>query len=155
MPGFQFSLQTVLDYRAEEVSKVRLKVAQEEQRAVQLRQQLDAIAMAIEAAFEEQMRLMAEQTDGWHPVLAQGMGSYLQMMRERQSQAVQAVQAQEQVLAKVREELRQVRLKEKSLEKLKEKQSKAFQTKIIKAEEAVLEEVAQVRAFWQTAPTQA
>lgn len=143
---FHFRLQTVLDFRAEQVNRIQLKVAQEERKARAIQDKIQAIDTGVVTAIADQNRMMSDP-NGWDPILGKGLVNYLQLLRQYQQTYRQMLARQDQVLNTVRQELRQAVIGQKSLEILKEKEARRHRRNMEKTEENFLSELALNRMY--------
>lgn len=137
----------MLDYRADELSRVQQKVAEEEHQRLRILQRIQEYDLLIQQAFQEQENALAQAEI--NPVQLQTFPNYLWRLKQFRFQEYQALQAQEQKLLKAREVLKQAMIKKKSLELLKDKDYTRYRQKIEKAEEELMAEIALNRAYRQ------
>jgi flagellar export protein FliJ len=133
----------VLDYRTEQLNKIQQKVAEEEQKRASLFNRIREFDVAIEQALHEQQ---AFHQGSLNPVQLQHFPNFLWRLKQDRFQSFQALQAQEQRLLAVRQELQQAMIKKKSLDILKDKDLTQYRKQIEKAEEEFLAEIAINRA---------
>ena len=140
MKSYRFALQTVLDYRGEQVNLIQQKVAEVEQKRVAILQRIEEYDQAIGAAFLEQQQSLQETV--LDITRARNFPGYLWNLRQQRFQEYQKLQEAERHLAVVREQLKQAQLKKRSLEVLKEKDYIKYKQKVEKAEEEFMSEIA-------------
>ncbi len=150
MKKFRFRLQSVLDYRTDQLDLVQQKVAQEESKRLDLLKRIQEYDEAIEHAFQEQQRLL--DTPALDLNTVQNFPNYIWRLKQFRFQEFQALQQQETILATVREELKQALIKKKSLDVLKEKEHTRYRKKLEKAEEEFLSEITLNRMSRQSIP---
>ncbi len=135
----------MLDYRRELVDRVQQKVAREEKKRIDILNQIDEIDRQVQVAFKDYHTMLEE--GGLEPVVSQRFSHYVQRLKFQKGQHARQLAEQEKVLEKVRLELQQVLIQQKSLELLKEKEFKRYKQNIEKEEEKFLSEIALNRMY--------
>ena len=130
---------------------VQQRVAQEEQKRVDILRRIGEFDQVIEQAFADQQDLMAQpKLDvsqlGYFP-------TYVWRLKSQRFQEHQQLQLQERKLAEVRADLKEAMVRKKSLEVLKDKDYIKYKKRIEKAEEEFLAELALNRRFRQQQAT--
>ena len=143
MKKFRFSLQTVLDYRKDQVDLVQQKLAGEERIRQDILQRLREFDQLIEQAIDDQREVLNQSRIDIRQ--AQYFPQYLMQLKERRFYEVQRLQQQEAILLQIRQELKQALIKMKSLDVLKDKQHNQFLRAIDKAEEETLSDITMAR----------
>lgn len=146
---YRFKLQSVLDYRERQLNAVQQKVAQEENRRMQIVSRIAECDTVIGEAFREQQISMAGELD---LMRMQNFPHYILRLREQRAEACQALRVQERRVAVVREELHQALIRKKALETLKNKDFARYRREAEQVEAAFLEEIALSRAVRNVAP---
>ena len=144
MSPYRFKLQTVLDYRDEQLNRVQQKMAEAEGQRLEILKRIQAYDNMINQAFQDQQSLHTQTI--LDPVLMRQFPQYIWQLRENRFQELQVLQAHEEVLLRIREELKQALIRKKSLVILKEKDEERTRQRIEKAEEEFLSELALRRA---------
>lgn len=147
MKQYRFRLQTVLDYRAEQLNRAQQRVAEEEKKRLDILQRIQEYDAAIEQALLEQQQAVSEAR--LDPVKIRNFPNYLWRLKQFRFQEHQLLLQQEQRLALAREELKQALIRKKSLDVLKDKDYARYRKKIEKAEEEFLAELALNRKIRQ------
>jgi len=137
---FQFRLQTVLDYRTEQLDQAQQAVAREQTRLNALKQQLAETDTFIETTLQEQAE--RQRSEDFDIAQAVAFPHYLIRLKEQRAQQYQAIQQQEIVLNQTRQALKEALIQKKSLDCLKDKQQTQHNQQIEKHQEQVLEEIA-------------
>jgi flagellar export protein FliJ len=136
---YRFRLQTVLDYRIDQVRRIQQTLAVEEHKRLQRVRRIEEYDVFIEQAFvEQQAALAAPQPD---MAGAQQFPHYVLRLKQERYQEQLALQAHEQQLRTLREALKQAMIRQKSLDVLKEKGALRHRQALEKAEEAALEDL--------------
>ena len=139
MKPYRFKLQTVLDYRAEQLNQIQQKLAIEEQKRLKILQRIAEYDAFIAQAFRDQQQALTEAVLDTPRV--QDFPHFLWRFKQNRFQEHQALQAQEQIILQIRDELKQALIKQKSLEVLKDKDQTRYRQKIEKTEQEFLEEL--------------
>lgn len=140
---FRFKLQPVLDVRARELDDVLQRLAQEETKRQAILRQIEGVEAAMEGAYHDYHRLADK---GQLPMVSsERFSSYLSRLKTRRSTYQQHLAEQDARVNAVREELKTARIRQKSLELLKDKQAKRFQTFLLKEEEKFASEMTLIR----------
>lgn len=140
--GFSFNLQGVLDWRAQAADRVQERLAAEERQLADINARIEFNRQAIREAFDEQQG-QQQTTGGVNSFWQANFTQYIQTMRNQEAELQKGYSRQLQVVSRLRLELRQARLKQKSLEMLRDRQKSALMQKITKAEEDELAEIGQ------------
>lgn len=144
MKGYKFRLEAVLDFRSREVDQHQGKVALAEKKRMDILNMIRSRDEEIRQSFQQQQQAM----DGGASAIpvdlhgAQVFMAYIERIKNERAALQVELAQQAQRVNRAREELKQVLIKKKSLELLKEKEEKRFIHKIEKAEEAFLSELA-------------
>ena len=145
MKKFQFRLQTVLDYRSDQLELVQQKVAEQEAIRADMLQKIKEYDRLIEVAFQEQQEALIS---GFNPDTAGAFPNYIWRLKHLRFQEHQNMENHEvQILNPIRMELKQALIKKKSLDLLKAKQEKEYIKAIDKEEELYLAELTQNRFY--------
>lgn len=135
-----------MDYRAEQLDRIQQKVAVEEQQRLLILKHIQEYDTLIEQSLKEQSSLLQTEIN---PAQLQNFPNYLWRLKQFRFQEYQALQAQENKLHAMREELKQALIKKKSLDILKEKDHARYQHQLDKAEEELMAEIALNRIYRQ------
>lgn len=135
----------MLDYRRDLVDQVQQKVAQEEKKRIDILNQINEIDQQVQVAFKDYRTMLEEGK--LEPSVSQQFSHYIQRLHFRKGQYAQQLTVQERSLQKVRLELQQALIKQKSLELLKEKDFKRYKQHIEAEEEKFLSEIALNRMY--------
>lgn len=133
-------MQSVLDYRSEQLNRIQQRVAEEEKKRLEILHRLEEYDQVIQQAFLDQQQALDEPT--LDPARLQTFPNYLWRLKQQRFQEHQQLLQQEHRLSRVREELKQALIQKKSLDVLKEKDYARYRKKIEKAEEEFLAELA-------------
>lgn len=144
MKQFRFKLQAVLDYRIEQLNLVQQRIAEEEQKRLQIQNRIRECDAFIEHTFREQQRALTETI--LDPMKLQAFPDYIWRLKQQRFHEYQSLQMQDARLQKVREELKQALIKKKSLEILKDKDYTRYKKQMDKIEEEFLSEIALTRS---------
>lgn len=145
MKKFQFRLQTVLDYRSDQLELVQQKVAEQQAVRNELIRKIEEYDRLIAVAFQEQQEALMS---GFNPDTANNFPNYIWRLKHLRFQEHQSMQNHEiQVLNPAKQELKEALVKKKSLDLLKEKQEKEYLKAIDKEEELYLAELTQNRFY--------
>lgn len=136
---YRFRLQTVLDYRADQVRRIQQTLAVEEHKRLHYVRRIREYDALIEQAFVERQAALSVP----HPDMAeaQQFPHYVLRLKQERYQEQLALQAHEHHLRALREELKQAMIRQKSLDVLKEKGALRHRQALEKAEEAALEDL--------------
>lgn len=140
MKPYRFRLQTVLDYRSEQVNLIQQQVAEAEAARMIILNRIQEYDQAIEQAFADQQQMMNDSV--LDVARAQTFPGYVWRLRQFRFQEFQVLQQQERRVAIIREQLKQAQIKKRALEVLKDKDLAKYKKQVEKAEEAFLEEIA-------------
>ncbi|MGE0200053.1 MAG: flagellar export protein FliJ [Candidatus Melainabacteria bacterium] len=140
MKRFQFRLQTVLDYRTEQLDQAQQAVAREQTRLNDLRRQLSETDTFIESTLQQQAE--RQQSGDFDIAQAVAFPLYLIRLKEQRALQYQAILQQETLLNEARAALQEALIRKKSLDCLKEKQQTQHTRQIEKHQEQALEEIA-------------
>lgn len=139
MKRFQFKLQTVLDYRSSQVDQAQQMVAKELHICTQITERINKLDQTIEQVLLDQQTALAQnQLD---ISTAQAFPHYVMRLKQQRFIEYTTLQQREEILNQTRELLKQAMIKQKALEKLKEKQQSNFSNALEKHEEAFLAEL--------------
>ena len=138
---FQFRLQSVLEYRQEQLDQIQLAVGKEEQVRVRILQQIQEADQLIETVLSNQQHAV-QSGEALDMVQLQSFPHYLWRLKQDRFQHYTTLQQQEARLAVMREELKQAHIRTKALETLRDKDKQQYKKTIDKAEEHILEEIA-------------
>ena len=130
---FSFRLQPVLEWRQQQADTLEGKAAQQERLLQDIGERIEFLRQSVRQAFNAG----AEQGN---PFWQSNLSAYVQSLRNQESELQKLYEKQYVVVQQARLELGQARIKQKSLEMLKEKQRKAEIAETQKAEEQFLNE---------------
>jgi flagellar export protein FliJ len=139
--GFQFRLQPVLDWRKLQADQAQHVVSQHEALERDLYNQLETIRESI---------LQASHSSGFgwdNPMWRTQLTVYIQSLRDKELDLLKKLRKQQQVTTHYRLQLKQNRIRERSLELLQDKQKQNWKDKTEKHEREELEEIAQQLSF--------
>lgn len=142
-------MQTVLDYRAEQLNRVQQKVAEEEHKRLLILQRIQEADQLIEQSFQEQSAAL--HSTSFNPIQFQNFPNYLFRLKQMRFQEFQNLQLQDRKLLIMRDELKQAHIKKKALDILKEKDQIRYRQNLEKAEEEMMAEIALNRTYRQGA----
>ncbi len=137
--AFQFKLKSVLEMRVRQLEQVQQRFALQQQHVFQIQQQLQECRDVL----QEQLKVSQESVID--PVISQQRFRYIQHLKLQIQHLGELVHRENQVLDKIREEMRQAHIRKKSLELLEEKQRKAYNTHIESQQEKELEDIVLAR----------
>lgn len=143
LKGFQFKLQTVLEFRTKEVDQLQQKVAEAEKIRVDIIKKIIETESTLENAFVEQGQTL--ENGGLDAYRSEVFYGYINHLRNLRAKQQIELSHQTQRVQQAREILKKALIKQKSLEILKEKEYKKFNKQLEKAEELFLAELAQNR----------
>ncbi|MEB3287712.1 MAG: hypothetical protein VKJ04_09440 [Vampirovibrionales bacterium] len=139
MKKFKFKLQTVLDFRIKQLDEAQQAFAREEHQRQLMIQRIAECDQVIEGAIEDQQaRMTSGEIDISH---ALQFPQFLLRLKQQRAEEYQKLKVQEEIILFKRNELKEAIVKKKSLEILKQKAQKAFDTKVLKMEEDMLSEI--------------
>lgn len=136
---FQFKLQTVLEYRRDQVDVAQQAVSKEERVYQEILQHINEYDQLIATAFKDQEAMLRQP----HINIAQAQAfpNYIWRLKQFRFEAYQQLRHQEDILLVKRGELKQALIKQKSLEILKEKAEGRYKKALEKAEDDLLSEM--------------
>lgn len=137
-------MQTVLDYRTEQLNHIQQKAAIEEQKRLSILRRIQEYDALIEQSFRDQQALFQQGT--LDLTQAQSFPDYVLRLKQYRFQEFGALQAQERQLVAIRNDLKQAHIRKKSLEVLKDKDYTRYQKQVEKVEEEFLAEIALMRS---------
>lgn len=137
-------MQTVLDYRAEQLTRIQQKAAEEEHKRLQIVQRIQEYDALIEQSFLDQQTLLSGES--LNLAQAQNFPQYVLRLKQYRFQEFRYLQEHEQQLLHIREALKQAHIRKKALEILKDKDYDKYRKHLEKAEEEFLAELALTRS---------
>jgi flagellar export protein FliJ len=135
-----FKLQTVLDYRSEQLDAAQQALATEENKKQQLTQQLQQYDTMITETLNTQSQSLA---NGELPLeKLQAFPNYLIRLKQDRSQIYHQLLAHEQQLLQAREKLKHAHIQQKSFQILKDKHQQRVEQAQHKADETLMNDIA-------------
>lgn len=138
MAGFQFKLQSVLDFRGEQVQQARQALAFE----VNTLNTIQSRIHTIDSEIDEVLHTRLDVPDGFDLVTAQNTQGYIFKLKQKRRLSLAELEQQQRMVTHCQNQLKDRVVAQKTLEKLKEKKVKEYQARLDKAENDQMEEVA-------------
>lgn len=136
--GFVFKLQSVLDYRGEQVQQAQQMLALEVGTLNNIQSRIDGIDSEIDQVLSN----VPETPDGFDLVTAENTQGYIFTLKKKRQMSLSELEQQQRMVQRCQEQLKERVVAQKTLEKLKEKKETEHQVRLDKIESEQLEEVA-------------
>ncbi len=146
MKKFQFRFQTILDIRARELEKAELKVAEAQMELNKATEKLNQLKEKLKNT-RQNLKTIISTGEVIDIVLVNNHHNYISSLKRKIFYQHRTIEEKEDILNTKRQEMLKIRQKKMMLEKLKEKDLKAYLNELEHIDRKMIDEIATNRHF--------